>query len=182
MARQLPSQETLLQLLHYDPATGKLYWKSRALSRFPDERAWKSWNTNYAGQEAFTSNSSGYKVGTIDRIRYRAHRIIWMMVYGEAPIQIDHIKGIRSDNRLEKLRPANNGVNRKNQCRSVSNSSGVTGVYWNKAAGKWQAYIVDEGEYSYLGLFTELVDAASARKAAEVAKGFHPNHGREAIV
>ena len=45
---------------------------------------------------------------------YRAHRVIWALVHGEWPEgQIDHINGVRDDNRLENLRVVTNQDNQK---------------------------------------------------------------------
>jgi hypothetical protein len=47
--------------------------------------------------------------------------------------------------------------------------SGVPGVAWNAARGKWQARIAVRGKDTYLGLFNDLGEAIAAREAA-VAK------------
>jgi hypothetical protein len=60
---------------------------------------------------------------------------------------------------------------RREQARNVrtprDNTSGVKGVYWNKSAKKWQAYITLDGKARYLGLFNDLMEAACSRKQAE---------------
>lgn len=48
-----------------------------------------------------------------------------------------------------------------------SNKSGVTGVNWDKARGKWQASIRFKGKKYNLGRFNNLQDAIDARKKAE---------------
>jgi len=57
-----------------------------------------------------------------------------------------------------------------------NNTSGVAGVCWNKERNKWGARITVDGERIYLGLFSDLADAATARAAAKVEYGFHQNH------
>lgn len=49
----------------------------------------------------------------------------------------------------------------------VTNSSGVTGVYWDKSRGKWCATITFKHKKYHLGRYAKLEDAASARKTAE---------------
>lgn len=178
MLRKLPSPETLRKLLRYDPDTGKLYWLERNESWFPDERAKKIWNTRFAGKEAFTADSHGYKQGSVLGVRCEAHVIIWSMVYGELPDQIDHVDRDKSNNRLSNLRDGSNGANNRNLPRFRTNTSGVTGVTWNKGRGRWQAQIHHIGECVYLGLFPFKFDAILARLLAEKKFGFHPNHGR----
>lgn len=96
----------------------------------------------------------------------------------EEPQEIDHINGDPADNRPENLRAVSHQVNQQNQRRRADNSSGVTGVYWNKSANKWQAYIRTDGRMKYLGVFDSVDDAARVRKIAENTYGFHENHGR----
>ena len=54
---------------------------------------------------------------SIDRKPRREHRLIWEEAYGPIPsgMQIDHINGIRTDNRLENLRLATNQQNSSNR-------------------------------------------------------------------
>ena len=185
-AKALPSQELLLQLLRYEPETGKLFWRERPAWMFKGEgikqqHAAKRWNTKWAGAEAFTSiDSDGYHQGAIFYTRFLAHRVIVAMVEGFWPEEVDHENGIRSDNRFINLKPATHRQNAKNTSIRRNNKSGVVGVHWHKKAGKWSAMIgVDGGKSIYLGLFESLDDAAAARKHAEQKYGFHPNHGKK---
>lgn len=178
MAKPLPSQEILLQLLRYEPETGKLFWRARPISDFPNERIFKSWNTKYADEEAFTAiTGDGYKIGSIENVRFYAHRVIFKMVHGTEPPQIDHINGQRPDNREINLREATDFINRHNAARSKNNTSGCTGVCWNRRERRWVASI---SNYK-LGRFLSKKDAIASRKRAEIEFGYHPNHGREAV-
>lgn len=49
----------------------------------------------------------------------------------------------------------------------ATNTSGVTGVSWNKRRGKWEAYIQLQGQKIHLGLYAKIEDAAKARARAE---------------
>jgi hypothetical protein len=53
-----------------------------------------------------------------------------------------------------------------------TNKSGVRGVYFNKNANKWQAFIWDNSinQNQYLGIFDSLEQATRARKQAELKK------------
>ena len=120
----------------------------------------------------------GYKQIGVDGTIYRAHRLVRLYFKGEHPKdQIDHINGIRDDNRIENLREVTNLENHQNMKRSASNKSGVTGVSFCKRDGKWRAYIkLDKNKF--LGAFDDVSEAAKARKDAEVEYGYHSNHGR----
>jgi hypothetical protein len=160
------------ELLRYEPETGKLYWLHRDAAR-------PQWNARYANREAFTAlDKDGYRRGKIHRRGYLAHRIIWAIVYGEWPDQIDHIDGDKVNNRINNLRSVSHAENGKNQKRRNTNTSGVMGVVWSKPSEKWVAQIKVAGRYRYLGMFQNLEEAVAARRTAEREHGFHRNHGR----
>lgn len=182
---KMPSQEFLRQILDYDPETGKLFWKERDVSLFPAVTPSRSrslcalWNERYANNEALGSvNKQGYKAGRILNQTVTAHRVIWKLVTGKDPDQVDHINGLRSDNRLSNLRNVDRLTNQRNAGMRRDNMSGATGVGWVKASGKWQARITVFDRRIHLGRFNTFNDAVSARKAAEREHGFHENHGR----
>lgn len=168
--------ELCRQLLRYEPETGNLFWRPRGFDRFPDDRSAKIWNTRFAGKEAFTAISRGYKIGTIDYVMVKAHRVAWAIHYGVWPEVIDHINGDPADNRIENLRSVQQSSNMLNIAKRTDNSSGATGVY--AANGAWVAEIRLQGRKRYLGAFATIEDAISARKDAEKELGFHHNHGR----
>lgn len=60
----------------------------------------------------------GYILVGVDNRLYLAHRLIWMMVYGEWPNVIDHKNGDPSDNRLVNLRNVNQSENILNSSRN----------------------------------------------------------------
>ena len=81
----------------------------------------------------------------------------------------DHIHGEKSknDNRKNNLRLVTISQNAMNAKLRVNNSSGVTGVRWNKKMNKYIAYIQKEGTNHYHGSFNNFEDAVKARKEAE---------------
>lgn len=175
----LPSQALLTELLSYDHATGQLRWQNRPRSMFKRDQDWKRWNNRYGGCLAFTAtNKYGYLVGAVNDKVYRAHRIIWKMVHGTEPNQIDHQDGNRTNNRLTNLRDVTGQENQMNMKRSRANLSGVTGVCWDKSKQRWKATIGVDGRTVNLGRFHTKEEAINARKNAEAQYGFHSNHGR----
>lgn len=170
--KNLPSIDYLHKRLRYEPETGKLFW--RDCEEMP-----KKWRTRWAGKEAFTSeNGVGYCRGSIDAVMFLAHRVIWAIHYGEWPSdQIDHINGVRNDNRISNLRVATNVENQRNMSMNRSNTSGVCGVSWCKARGKWLAYIGVGGRTINIGRFTTIDAAAAARAEASRRYGFTDRHG-----
>lgn len=181
--------ELCRQLLEYDAATGKLYWRARHASMFQESRwrharrspEWAAnvWNTNNAGLEAFTANTEGYRVGAISSVNLRAHRVAWAIHFGVWPTDhLDHINGDRSDNRISNLRDVPPAENHRNQGRKKCNKSGVNGVYWCRWTNSWRALIKVNYRNICLGRFTTLEAAASARAKAEIKFGFHEQHGK----
>ena len=167
-------------VLRADFAEGKLFWLPRPRWAFSSERAFSAFKSKFEGSEALTAvTSNGYKVGEICGERHRAHRVIWAMMNGRWPeSDIDHINGDRKDNRISNLRDVPNCENARNQRLHVTNTSGHAGVTFHKKSRKWLAQIIYQGQHHYLGVFHNLEDAVTARKAAADAFGFHPNHGR----
>ena len=182
--KDLPDQSILLRILEYEPTTGKLFWRARGhdmfegLRRTPEHSA-ANWNSKMAGKEAFTSRQwNGYCQGRVFGKHYKAHRLIWVMVNGSLDGDIDHINGVRDDNRISNLRNVSRRQNLQNTCVRSDNKSGVTGVFRAKGRRSWQAYITTDEGRIYLGSFCNFNDAVACRVAAEAEHGFHPNHGR----
>jgi hypothetical protein len=72
--------------------------------------------------------TSGYLRTCINYKSYRIHRLIFMMHHGYLPKQIDHINGIKDDNRIENLRAATQSQNLFNRTLTKSNTSGIKNV------------------------------------------------------
>lgn len=163
--------------VRYEPDSGKLFWRERGPEWFPTAHSHLAWNTRWAGKEAFkATRPNGYKAGSFQGRAYLAHRVAWAVYYGSWPSgPIDHISGDPADNRITNLRDASPTENARNAKRLSTNTSGQTGVYWNKLRRKWHAYISGK----FIGLFASFEEAVAARKAAEYAFGYHENHGRE---
>jgi len=116
--------------------------------------------------------SNGYtKIYCMGAYRY-AHRIAWLMHHGfMPPNQIDHINGIKTDNRICNLRLATNSQNVANTGVRRSSTTGVTGVSFFSPISKWQAYIDFNKKRTHLGYFDNIDDAILARREAEVIHG-----------
>lgn len=93
------------------------------------------------------------------------HRVI--MGVTDHDIQIDHIKHNRFDNRKSQLRIADNKHNNRNKGLAKRNTTGITGVYYNKKSGSWYAQIKVNYKIIHLGSFKTKEEAAKARKQAE---------------
>ena len=107
--------------------------------------------------------SNGYLTIFCNGFRYAAHRLAWLYVHGEwPPAHIDHINGIRTDNRISNLRSVTASVNAQNMRRAMKNSkTGVLGV--TKCGNRFKAQLaIPRGSNKYLGLFKTIGEAQQA--------------------
>lgn len=154
----------LREVLSYDPCSGKLTWKYRPQNMFPTHKAYRTWNVKNSGKEAFTSTAvNGYKQGRIFSNAYTAHRVAWALHHGDWPKdQVDHINGIKTDNRMENLRLAKNRENARNRGKQSNNTSGYKGVSYYRSRDKWEANICVNGISKRLGYFATAEEARDA--------------------
>jgi len=181
--RPLPTPEQLRQVLRCDPETGKLYWRVRKpeLCFHPGrsrEKEAARWNRQFAGTEAGTLHTRGYISVNVLGVRTFAHRVVRAMFDDEWPVEVDHLNGIKDDNRPCNLRAVTHAENMRNVGRPRNNTSGRTGVTWSKARQKWVAQIKVGGRTRYLGIRRDFANAVALREAAEVQYGFTDRHGR----
>ncbi len=163
---ELPSCEELKNLLQYDSETGIITNRG--------DRNGRAQN----GAEAGNVRPDGYRIIRLQGHDILAHRLAWMLHFGEWPAHhIDHINHSKADNRIVNLRVVTRAENQRNMSRARNNTSGITGVCWNKCSKKWQASISAEGKQIYLGLHDNLFLAYLARRGAERKYGYHENHG-----
>lgn len=180
------SPNTLREVIEYDPLSGLLSWKPRDESWFNDSKQFsaltlmRTWNRRFAGKRALaTIHSNGYLHGPILARHYYAHRAAWAIEFGQWPEdQIDHINGVKTDNRIVNLRCVSDAENRKNMPRPKNNGSGVVGVSWYTPRRAWRARIRHQGRDLHVGYFGSFDEAVSARKQVAKELDFHANHGR----
>jgi hypothetical protein len=159
------TQETLKELLSYDPATGIFRWKVSS-------------NHVKIGSIAGALHNKGYIAIKVKRENYLAHRLVWLYMYGYIPTQhIDHIDHDRSNNSLSNLREVPIQINCQNLSMYSSNTSGVMGVKWHKRDKVWEAQITVNKKRLHLGRSKDMTKAIELRKEAEVLYMFHENHG-----
>jgi len=142
----------LKQLLLYDPLTGNITWKRNHFSM-------------KAGQIAGAVDDRGYRRISIKGKSHLAHRIAWVFISGDWPInQIDHINGNKDDNRAMNLRDV---TNRANIINSYKHRNGkLPGATYLKRLKQrkhpWQAQIRIDGKQTFLGCFATKEDANKA--------------------
>lgn len=143
--------ERLRELLDYNPATGVFKWKPTAQKRTK-------------GLVAGSKHRGWYWIIAIDKRQYLAHRLAWLYVHGRWPLdQIDHVNGIRFDNRIANLREATTIQNRQNRKPKVAGLKGVWKYY-----NRWRARIYANGKCIWLGTFSTQEAASAAYREAAI--------------
>ena len=137
--------------LRYDSDTGNLLWTTPRTSG-PKGK-------NGAGYE----NGNGYSRLKIyfkgKSFYYLNHRVVWFLNYGYVPDVLDHIDGDSSNNRVENLRPATQGLNLRN--RVVGGKCKFKGVSIHHQK-KYKCSASKGGKQHYLGMFETQEGAARA--------------------
>lgn len=148
--------EQVSELLSYDPLTGDLYWKVPCGGR-------------RMGVPAGSVDAYGYRAVAVLRTTYKSHRLAWLLSYGTWPEhELDHINGVRDDNRVSNLREASRSMNTQNLHRPRrDNKTGFLGVVWNGRINKFVAGIRVAGKSKHIGCFS---DAETAHQAYVAAK------------
>jgi len=143
---------------------GNLYWKYR-------EDMSEKWNARFSGKKIKTFMTNGYVRFCINyngkQFKLRGHIVSWIIFNNKYPEKcLDHINKIRSDNRIENLRPANYYQNVLNTSPNDNKSSQYKGVFWSK--NKWRTVLRIGGTKFHCGYFNDELEAAlSYNKNAE---------------
>lgn len=156
-----PSQitaEFVRERLKYDPETGVFTWLRLR-------------NSKRVGEEAKSLDVSGYVQINICGTVCKGHRLAWLYVHGEWPDgHIDHINGIRNDNRIANLRCVSGAVNTQNKrLGSCKNKTGYLGVHIGRGdpAKAYRAKIVINKRQIHLGGYATPEEAHQAYVAAK---------------
>lgn len=121
------TQDVLKQYLHYDKDTGIFTRLIRT-------------SCSVKIGDVAGCVDCGYIRLTLLGKKYHAHRLAWLYMTGKWPKQeIDHINGVRSDNKICNLREATHSENMKNYAKKSTNTSGYKGVSWSKRDRYWVA-------------------------------------------
>ena len=145
----------LKEVLDYDPDSGEFIWLNAPNNRYVK-------NGDIAGTLA-----DGYIRIKIRGKKYAAHRLAWLYMTENWPSgEIDHINGIKYDNRYDNLRTANRSENRRNVSCYSGSPSGLKGV--TKWKGRWRARISINKKQVWLGYYNDPIEAAKSYDRAAI--------------
>lgn len=158
--KNIPFSKTQLEsIFDYNQKSGMLFWKN--------------------GKRAGSNLYNGYRRVKLQGVEYKEHRLIWVLFFDKQPKQlIDHINGIKDDNRIENLREASVSQNTCNSKLSVRNNTKTKGVYYNHKRKKYIVNCSINGNSKYLGSYKTLEEAQNTiRNYREKIHGEYTNHG-----
>jgi hypothetical protein len=131
--------------------TGELTWKIRVNPSVQ------------IGQVLGTKHGRGYKFFRLNKQFYFCHKVVWFLAYGKWPEgEVDHINGVKDDNRPENLRDVTHRQNMQNKKSQTNSTSIYKGVHWHRASKKWRSVIWDGHRKIHVGLFEGEKEAALA--------------------
>jgi hypothetical protein len=165
------TQDIVKELLYYNQETGEFIWKTRDIKWFSNKQSCSSWNNRFSGTLAGTLKPNSYIRIGIKGKYYAAHRLAWLYVYGTFPEELDHINGIKTDNRIKNLRECSRVENCQNRKVRSDNVCGLKSVHLHKGTKKYMARIQYNKERLYLGLFETAYEAHNAY--IDAAKKLH---------
>jgi len=147
--------------LRYDPETGDFWWTKQISGRGHKRELNRPAGCDSLGYLVIALNVLGYKT------TLSLHRAAWFFYHGVWPKDcIDHINGVRNDNRVVNLREATNAENLRNRKLQVGGSSKYKGVHWFKRDCNWRARITISGKRIHLGIYHNEEEAALAYNKA----------------
>jgi hypothetical protein len=127
------------------------------------------WGRVKAGSIAGGKRFDGYLEVRLKERCFLVHHIIWALHTGAWPTEImDHINGIRDDNRIENLREAGAQINCENKhIPQKNNKIGLMGVHKSRRYNGYLSKISVRGKHIYLGSFKTPEEAHAAYIAAK---------------
>jgi len=132
-----------------------------------------------AGSVVNYKEPNGYLRVRVDNQRYTVHQVVFCMQHGYIPKMLDHINGIKDDNRIENLRIANPSQNGYNKPLGKMCKSGVKNVKWESNMKKWQVRLKINKIPKIVGYFDNLELAELV--AIEARNKFHGEYANHQI-
>jgi len=112
----------------------------------------------------------GYKIINLNKegksCTNKVHRLVMLTFMGESNLEVDHINGIRDDNRLCNLRYCTQRENVHFYRDKIISSSNFIGVSWCDATFKWKVSIKIGNKSIHLGYYISEIEASEIYNSA----------------
>lgn len=156
MTKPNVSVQRLREIYDYNESTGTFTIRIQRMGSRP------------VGSAVGTPSGRGYLSVCIDKKNYLVHRLVWLYVYGVWPSgDVDHINGVKSDNRVDNLRDCGGtAINQENRrAANAGSESGILGV--RKVGNTWWATIMSNKKKYSLGSYYSEKEAQAAYLGAK---------------
>lgn len=152
MSKRMLSFSDAYNALSYDADNGLFKWKIKP-----------SMAVNAGDEAGWVCRIHGYRKIRLKDRDWHANKIAILLTTGQWPSsEVDHINGIRSDDRLVNLRVASHAENIQNSKTRSDNVSGLKGANFDKRSGRYKATITVNGNRIHLGMFGSAMEAHMA--------------------
>lgn len=165
MKKNIVEQKVLKEYFDYNPSIGKLINKK------------KRPRCEVGTISVYTHKHDGYARISFKGKTYSEHILIWIWMFNEVPDNIDHINGIRDDNRLCNLRNVSHKINMQNQRLGTRHKSysNVPGVFYDKRKDKYRIRLMSpDGVYKSFGLYNDVKEAE--KRCIELRRIYYPGN------
>lgn len=145
----LITAERLREVFHYDPETG-LFTRIEQRS-----------GRGKVGDVVGYKDASGHLYAMADYQKYAVHRLAFLYMTGEWPKgQVDHMNGVRDDNRWVNLRDVTHTINAQNRTRAKRGKKNdlPLGVF-KTLEGRFRSVCRVMGKNHHLGTFPTIAEA-----------------------
>lgn len=144
----------------------KQHKHTASLQQSPTWRSWQAMRRRcYGVNTLYYKNYGGRGIKVSDAWKDFS---VFLTDMGERPkdMSIDRIN-VNGDYTPDNCRWATKTQQQRNRRTPKSNTSGYVGVFWSNTYKKWVAQIKVRGKLKRIGIYTDLLEAATARKLAE---------------
>ena len=154
MPKNAITHELVKTIFDYDPVNGLLIRKIATSSKAK------------VGSIAGSKKGHKYARVSVNNKMFYVHHVVWLWHHKDLPKELDHINRDRFDNRIENLRPTDRSANNINTKVRSNNTSGISGVSFDKRYNKWHVRIGVNGSAVHVGYFDDLETARQKRLEA----------------
>ncbi len=123
----------------------------------------ETFGSSLVGTQPKKRDKDGYLTLVFKGRQYFVHRVLWLLHKGTWPLaQIDHINGIRTDNRIANLRDVSRKTNLQNRrCRTQGRMDLPLGVV-EDGPKRYRASVASNGAQLHVGTFATPQEAHAA--------------------